>query len=71
MLHLRFYYNCRMNTSADIWKYEILPFIMLKAVAGGGGMGGGRWFALDSAVHEQAQSNRACNILNCAVLDFL
>jgi hypothetical protein len=33
--------------------------------------GRGRWFALNSTVHEQAQSNRVCNIFNFAVLGFL
>jgi hypothetical protein len=36
-----------------------------------GARGRGRWFALDSTDYEQAQSNRACNIFNFAVLDFL
>jgi hypothetical protein len=33
-----------------------------------GARGRGRWFALDSTVYEQAQSNRAFNIFNFALL---
>jgi hypothetical protein len=68
--HWRFHENRHMNTSADVSKFEIVPvhfkcWILLKPVIGG--VDG----SLHSTVHEQAQSNRACNIFNYVVFDYL
>jgi hypothetical protein len=64
--------DSHVNTSADVSKFKILLFHawMLNS-AWAGARGRGRWLALSSTVHEQAQSNRACNIFNFVVLGFL